>query len=196
MMEKKPQMSPVQVEELRSLVMEREQINSDLKKMTERSKLVISQIDKKVSNFLFQFGMDDIKIRADRGLVFSLDPSYIKVKRVKPKKIIWDAVALEKSIGKEASSGVIIKRHYIDDVDGFIDLMKRSGLKPADVKRYIRTERAVDQKALDQLDAIGAIDRAKLKGCYTVEEKEGYLRYTVSKDLEGCGENEKGEKAK
>ena len=105
----------------------------------------------------------------------------LRVVRIEPTKVVFDAMALEKALGKKRAKKVIKKTHLIKDWAAFAKLMKRHGVPVAQVAKLIDVQREVDVKALEQLDAIGELDDVEseeLMECSHVEKGKRYYKLT------------------
>lgn len=104
------------------------------------------------------------------------------VKRVQNAKIIFDADKLEKKLGKDISSGIIIKRYEITDISGLITYLKECNVDPKVFKSFICVSKQVDTTALENLEKLGKISLEQIKGCYTVNRSNPYFQVSVSKE--------------
>lgn len=182
----KPQISAEQKEELKSIAMERAQLQKDLKTHTERVKQVLAQLDKKVSNILYVNGLDSYEFYADRGLLFSLSPSVIKIKKVVQKKIKWKMEEIEKNLSQKKIDSFVDKKYMIKDIEKLTSLVRAAGISAKDFKSCISVEKTVNADRLDSAIELGEIERKELIGCYELEEGSKFLRYTVSDKSENA----------
>ena len=104
------------------------------------------------------------------------------VKKIEPSTIVWDADKLEKMLSKEDARQVIEKTYTITDIDGLIAYLKSCGVNSKRFKSFIDVSKKVNNDTLEQLDAVGKLDRDDLSGCYTVSKKSSYLRISMTED--------------
>lgn len=100
----------------------------------------------------------------------------VTVTKVTPTDIIWNADALLNS-GLDIEEAVI-KTATIKDLDSFISYMKELGASPKKVKQMLIITKSVDDKYLNNLEAIGEISLEDLEGCYEVKRKKRYYKIT------------------
>lgn len=101
---------------------------------------------------------------------------YMNVKKVQPTSIVWDVEKLEEVLDKEDVKEVITKQYTIIDMQGLIEYLRSCGVSPKEFKKFIEVHKIVEQKALEQLAALGKVSEEELKPCYTLEKKNSYLR--------------------
>lgn len=104
------------------------------------------------------------------------------VKKIEPSTIVWDVDKLEKMLDKEDVRHVIDKTYTINDIDGLVAYLKSCGVSPKRFKSFIDVSKKVNNDALEQLDAVGKLDRDDLSECYTVNKKSSYLRISMTED--------------
>lgn len=105
----------------------------------------------------------------------------LRVQRIEPTSVEFDAVALEKVLGKKRAKKVITKSYEIADWAMFVKLMKRYGVPVNQVAKLLKVQRKVNEKALEQLDAIGElddVDSEDLMDCSHVKRKSRYYKLT------------------
>lgn len=111
----------------------------------------------------------------------------LSMTRIQKVLITFDIPALERALPKEHRDDVIVKSYTISDFDGLVKYLKSIGADPRVFKTFLTVSKAVDEKALDQLEAVGKIDARTLENCYTVHKKDPY--FTIrSKDRAQDGE--------
>lgn len=173
---------PQQKEELKSLIMERVRIQTELKRTEEKAKVILEQTDKKISNILFVNGLNEFSFYANSGYSFTFEPKILKVKKVINKVIKWDIDALRKKINKESFENITHSTYEIIKIDKLINLLKAAGVNPKEFKDCIKVTRTVDVTKLDSAIELGQVKKSDLSGCYAVHEKNRYFRYTLKDD--------------
>ena len=108
----------------------------------------------------------------------------VTVKKIEPTSIVWNAEKLEQVLDKEDCKLVIEKTYTISDMEGLVTYLKFCGVSPKRFKSFIEVTRKVDESALEQLDAVGKINREELEDCFTVDKKSSYLRISMMEDNE------------
>ena len=103
----------------------------------------------------------------------------MSVKKVTPTTVVWDADKLEEALGKEYSKQVIDKTYAINDMDGLVSYLKSCGVNPKKFKTFIDVQKSVNVEVLEQLNAVGEIDKEDIKDCYVLDKKSSYLRLSV-----------------
>lgn len=103
----------------------------------------------------------------------------LRVKKIAPKSVTWNAEALEKSLGK-LSKQVIQKTYTITDFEGMARYLKSYGVDPLRFREFLLVEKKVNEDALDQLNALGELTEEQLRDCYTVTTRSSYLRLDVT----------------
>lgn len=109
----------------------------------------------------------------------SYDNGHYVVTRVQKVSISFDVPKLEKLLTKDQALQVIDKTYTVADITGLIKYMKSLGADPMVFKSFLSVSKAVNEKALDQLEAIGELDGKSLENCYTVTKKAPYFRLRV-----------------
>lgn len=104
----------------------------------------------------------------------------IVVKKIEPTTIAWDADKLEHLLSKEVRESVIKKTYTINDMSALVVYLKKCGVDAKRFKNFIDVEKSVDVAELEQLDALGKVNRDDIADCYTVSKKSSYLKITVS----------------
>ena len=152
----------------------------EIKKSYEQKK---TKLTTAIKNFMYiHKGIHDgfefnAKRNEEQDCIFS-------VKKIEPASIVWDADKLEMKLTKAQRQEVINKTYFIEDIDGLVKYLKSCGVNPKRFKHYLRIEKSVDVGALEQLDAVGAIDREELEDCYTTVTKSSYLRVNMTMEDE------------
>lgn len=104
--------------------------------------------------------------------------SFWKLTRSTPVKVEFDVDALQKKLGKKLFSQVVSTTATIDDLSGLIAYLKQFGVDPKVFKSFITVHKDVDKAALDQLEALGQIEKEDLVG--TFEAKVGKPSFRVT----------------
>lgn len=141
----------------------------------------IKVLDLSINNYMYANGMDFIKIK-DKSPRQDAGRNVIKVRKIKPTKIVWDAEKLEKKLDYDVAKMVIEKKYVIDDIDGLISYLKSCGVKPNIFKSFIRVERTINSSEFDRLDKLGVITKEDIEGCYNIVKNKSYIK--VSRDVE------------
>lgn len=99
--------------------------------------------------------------------------------RVQRVKVTWDAEKTEaalKNTDKELCSEIVQKELTLADKKGFVEYAKSLGADPKKLFSFFIVNKTIDEKALNRLTEVGAIDETKLSGCYDVKADEPYWR--------------------
>ena len=167
--------------ELKQQVIELYRIESKFKQMkkeyeAKKSSLVVAIKNQMFCNkghwSEFQFGAR----KGDQKVVMS-------VKKIEPTSIVWDTDKLEQVLDKEVSKQVIEKTYEITDFVGLVAYLKTCGVSPKKFKEFVAVHKSVNEQSMDQLEAIGEIDRNAIEGCYTRKTKSDYLRIDMLEDV-------------
>lgn len=116
---------------------------------------------------------------------------YYKATLVKPKKIEWNIDVLQQVLNKKIFNQICNKKYTIIDYEGLIKYLKTVGVDPKIFKNFISCEKTMNEKMLNQLSELGEITEKDLEGCYTVTNREQYVKITTSteedeEDEENC----------
>ena len=160
---------------------ELEQKFKAIKKQYEDKK---TKLTTSIKNFMYcnKCEGDEFHFVAMSGNTFAKEHQALKVKKVTPTTITWDADKLEEKLSKELCSQIIHKEYKVNDMAGLIQYLKSCGVNPKKFKSFLTIEKSVDANKIAQLDAIGEITHADVKGCYTVASKSSYLRIGLMED--------------
>lgn len=152
-----------------------------IKKQYEDKK---SKLTTAIRNFMYcnKGTNDEIQFLAQSGDIFSKDNRMLRVRRIVPKVITWDADKLEQKLDEELLLQIVHKRYTITDMTGLIAYLRSCGVSAKKFKSFIEVEKIVDAKAIEQLDAVGDLSLEDIKGCFTVHEKSSYLRIDTLED--------------
>lgn len=117
----------------------------------------------------------------EKGLQFPFKGKMYKVVGVKPKTTVWDIEKLTNRLKKtndnsdEILSQIFDVKVIVSDISGFKKLLKEYGIKFKDVKPYLTIEKKVNEKKINELSEIGEMTMKDIEGCYTIQEKNGYI---------------------
>lgn len=171
-------------EEVKRQVVELFELEAKFKRIQQQYTIKKEKLSVAIRNFMYcNKGMnDEIEFFAQSGEMFSKENRNVRVRRIVPTTITWDADKLEKRLDKQVAQKIIQKQYTITDMDGLIAYLKSCGVSASKFKSFIAVTKTVDAKALEQLDAVGEIQHSDIKGCYSVKEKSSYLRLDVIED--------------
>lgn len=163
----------------------------ELYELEQKFKNIKSQYEAKkeglardISNFLFcNKGFDNgFSFLAQTGNTFSRDNKQLKLSKITPTKIVWDAKRLEDNLSEEQAAKVIQKQYEINDVNGLIRYLKSCGVNPKVFKSFVSVSRTVNKEALEQLDKLGELKPDDIKGCYELNKSSSYLKVSIMED--------------
>lgn len=80
--------------------------------------------------------------------------------------IEYDVPKIIATLDKELTSQFIDKTYSIVDWESFVKFCKSKGIKPAELRKYIRVTSTVNQKKLNLLYDKNKVTLNDLKGCY------------------------------
>lgn len=109
------------------------------------------------------------------------DDETVTVLKVQKTKISWNISKLRSIIGNKLSRQVINKQYTIVNMPGLIAYLKECGVDPNKFKSFITVDESVNVKELEQLEQLGKIDGAQLKGCYQVKLLDPYYSVRTGK---------------
>lgn len=132
-----------------------------------------------VINRLFdKYGIQSVQInKGDK-----MSPMKLVCKRITRNSVNFDADALEDKLGKEICLEFVNKEYTVNDMDGLVNLLKKSGVSPKEFKKFISVTKTVDKTKLDQLSNLGDISEEDIEGCYSVTENSSYLSVRLAKE--------------
>lgn len=107
-----------------------------------------------------------------------------KLTRSVPIKVIFDTDKLQDKLGKHLSLQVIESKAVIEDLPGLVKYLKDCGVDPKVFKSFISVQKSVDKAALEQLEALGKIDKEDLTGTFEVTVGNPSFRITMRKPKE------------
>lgn len=126
------------------------------------------KIQKQIREYISQNKLD--------GFRFSYDSINYSVKNVVQKKIIFDVDKLEKKLDKELLNEFVEKEYKITDWDNLVKYLKSCGVNPKEFKKFVKVEKTVNQKKLDELSKLGKVTAEDIDGCYEVVTNTGYIK--------------------
>lgn len=141
-------------------------------KIQKKFTAIKAEYQQKIIAYMKQENVREISIEPSM-----LDGVPLSVKRITQKKVQFDLDKLKKSIDKELLNEIVDKTYTINDIDGLVKYLKSYGVNPKKFKTYLSVEEKVNQKKMNQLSEFGDISFEDIKGCYTVYENEGYLKF-------------------
>lgn len=118
------------------------------------------------------FAVDDLDDTSDDRLVVTM------VERI---GIEWLPDKLEKRVPKEIARQIIKKHYHVENMPGLIQYLKSCGVDPNIFKQFIRSEKYVDQAAVDRLSELGMLSVRNVSGCYIVKCPKPYFKVSLKK---------------
>lgn len=129
-----------------------------------------------MENCLNELGTKRVVFEGDQ-----MDGVKLVVRKVERTSIEWNADRLEQKIPKRLVKKVIRKQYYVDNMHGLSEYLKSCGVDPKVFKKFLRIERTVDQKAVDQLSELGQLTVRDVNGCYYVKCQKPYFTVSVKR---------------
>ena len=123
--------------------------------------------------------VDDKESKSDLDLI-----NNAKVQLVSPKSIIYNVDLISKEFSKEESDGFIDSVYTINDVAGLKKLLKKYGVPGKAIKKHIIKSSTVNENKLKKLYEIGEVSMKRLAKCYTIVEKNSYVKVTFGSSKE------------
>ena len=136
-----------------------------------------------ISNFMFTNipkGEERFDITLTEGEEYYTNHKHLGITRVRRKKIIWDMKKLKKQLPKDKYKAVTTKRYEVEDMPGLIKYLKKYGVDPKRFKSFLNVTETVDEKELNNLSELGTVTKEDIRGCYTIEMSEPYIKITES----------------
>lgn len=165
---------------LESMISELFEIKDKSKRLQDEYKIRIKYLERKIDDMLTKKNESSYSFLCqDKN---SDSQFYYKATTVKPKKIEWKMDVLQQVLDRDTFNEICNKAYTIIDYDGFAKYLKSLKADPKIVKSFINCEKTMNQKMLDQLSQLGEISIDDLEGCYTVTDKEQYVRVTKSEE--------------
>ena len=163
---------------LEKMISELFEIKNKSKRLQDEYKIRIKYLEKKIDEAFTKKNKTDYSFFAEDNE----GQFYYKATSVKPKKIEWNMETLKQILDKEIFDEICIKKYTIIDYDGFVKYLKSLKADPKIFKNFVQCEKTMNQNKLDQLSELGEISIDDLEGCYTVINKEQYVRVTKTKE--------------
>lgn len=155
----------------------------DLYELENKFKGLTKKYENKKAKLVTQINNFFFVTKGEKRLKFDSEGLYgdkeIECKKITRKTINFDVDKVEDRIDKEITEQFVDKRIEIVDWDGVVELLKSHGVSPSEFKKLIVVSKSVNRNKLEQLYKLGVIDLNELKGCYTMQESEGYYKVTV-----------------
>lgn len=123
--------------------------------------------------------IDDARYKAE----FQDEACVLKVKKVQRKTIVWNVPKLLKKLKNKSSKikdQVFSKKYYILDIEGLVAYLKECDVDPKIFKSFLEVDISVNESALNNLHAIGKIQKSDIKGCYELNKSKPY--WTVKRE--------------
>ena len=139
----------------------------------QEAKQKYAELQAKLQSYLNKSG--------DKGLQFPHNGKMYKIIGVKPKTMIWDVEKLisnlkaKKENSDDLLSQVIETKVCVSDLSEFKRVLKENGVKYSDIQPFLSVEKKVIGKKINELSEIGEITMEDIDGCYTMQDREGYL---------------------
>lgn len=156
------------------------EIKNKSKRIQDEYKIRIKYLEKNIDKLLEKKKQSSYSFNCFEG--DTEKTVYFKATSVKPKKIEWNVEMLQQILDKSIFNKICNKKYSIIDYDGFSGYLKTLNADPKIIKSFIQCEKTINQKSLDQLSELGEISVDDLEGCYTVINKEQYVRITRSEE--------------
>lgn len=171
-------------EDVKIAAVELYELNKKFKQIESQYEVKKTKLTTVLKNFMYcNKGVDEFSFLAQVG-TFSGDNKNLKVAKITPKVVTWDADKLEFRLPKEVSSQIIDKTYTIEDMNGLIKYLKSCGVNPQEFKKYIHVAKKVNVSQLEQLEELGELSVEDVKGCYHVQEKSSYLKLNILEEAE------------
>ena len=176
------------MKKIEQMISELYEIKDKSKRLQDEYKIRIKYLERKIDELLVK--------KNETSYSFSCKDNnsdvqfFYKATSVKPKKIEWNMDILQQVLDKKIFNQICNKKYTIIDYEGLANYLKVIGADPKVFKNFISCEKTMNDKVLNQLSELGEITEKDLEGCYTVTDKEQYVRVTKSEedaeDEENC----------
>lgn len=153
---------------VKNAVLELNKINKDFKLYEEQYKFKKDELQGIIKKYASDNHVEEFNV-VSKGV-------NLKVRPIVNKKIIWDFDKLESKVDKSLLKQFVLKEYVIEDFDGLIKYLKSCGVNPKKFKEFLKVNKKVDSKALDQLYDLGEIEFEDVCECYKVEITSGYVK--------------------
>lgn len=89
----------------------------------------------------------------------------------KSERVTIDYIAdkLKEKLNPDIFNEIARKDYHVEDMQGFIAMLKNAGVSAKDFKKFIRVEQSIDKAEVRRLYATGDIKKSDIKGCYTAK---------------------------
>lgn len=100
------------------------------------------------------------------------------VTKVTPSSVEWDCEKLKQLLSPKERKLVIQKHYQVVNWKGLFELLKESGVEFKEFLKYVVVTETVNDKQLDKLIELGAVDEKEVKECSSVKLKSSYYKLT------------------
>lgn len=159
---------------LEQLIFELDELKQTNKEQQDKFQIKKKYLEKKIDQLLEK--------KNEVSYSFSDSGIFYKATSVKLKSIEWKINTLQQVLDKEIFNEICNKTYTIIDYDGMAKYLKSIGADPKKIKSFISCEKKIDQKKVDQLSELGEISLDDLEGCYSVQNKESYIKITKTEE--------------
>lgn len=136
---------------------------------------------RRIEKFMSINGVNSFKLSTLGSTNFRDDIRNLKCSKVISRRVNYDAEKIEKRLDKDLAGKFIEKEYIVNNMNGLISLLKKSGVSASEFKKFIDVKRKVNKSKLDKLSEVGEINVEDIKGCYSVEEISSYIKITEVK---------------
>jgi hypothetical protein len=152
----------------------------------KEAKQYLDEVNRKeslnISNYMFSAQeTDSFNVTLDETQMYYSNHKYLKVQKIRKRKIVWFLDKLKQNLTKEQQKEVIDKTYVVSDMGGLIEYLKTCGVKPKEFKKFIEVEEVVNETKLDNAYQTGVIKKKQLNSCYDVELGKPYIKLTEIK---------------
>jgi hypothetical protein len=164
------------MKKIEEIILELYEIKNKSKRMQDEYKIRIKYLEKKIDEIFTK--------KKETSYSFCCQNRdsdiYYKATLVQPKKIEWNMDVLQQVLNKKIFNQICNKKYTIIDYEGLTNYLKTVGADPKVFKNFISCEKTMNDKMLNQLSELGEITEKDLEGCYTVTNREQYVKITTS----------------
>ena len=170
---------PSKEKKIQKAVIELDKLNTQFKSEEEKYKKRKGELQDIIKGYADKHKYDEFG--------FNFGNSFLKVKPVIVKKILWDIPKLKKRLDKELVNEIVDKEYTINNMDGLINYLKSCGVNPKKFKQFIDVKEQVNNKKVDELNELGELDYDDLSGCYELQANFSYVKISnlEASDAEG-----------
>ena len=147
---------------IKDIVVETYSIIKETNRLNEKYKENKEEIQK----FFDKKKIDYIEVEPNKEAVDN-GITMVSCRKMEQLRIEYDAAKLKEKIDKELYNEIVSKQYIISDIDGLINLLKKSGISPKDFKNFLNVIETVNKEKIKQLYEVGDITKKQLDGCYT-----------------------------